>query len=523
MPFSAILVVLVAAFLIVVIRSERTQNRLFSAHRTDTIPKDTESGTSCASKATDERALWARRVITGAGVFGVTTLLVLDFRRNPSDLSDHTIWAVFIVVEIGLTLLARKGYGLAAKFLAALVGVGGWLLLATAVMIMLLESPETGLMLQVLWGATNLFAAGVIIGSERLEDFFWLRLFNRYGKPRWSETEAGTPGSPQTRTPLPPSTLRAVRRRVYSAFVLAAIATVWLLIAALAGTILVDAAASANKATQDISAHAERVVENSQEHGVVAGLTSAFVMGLVSAFGQSTIIGVTVVYAPLFAYMCWLFLPFLLTLLIALPASIIWSQPGRFLLLRPFNHDRASRQLRRVVQRELAPLGHVYTLADFEIRIPWYVRVPFVFAQVAFLSFRSPKIRHPVQLQKFLRTLNQRVMRNLNWYTSFSKLFAIGCVDDAWQACVSLLVPRMDAVILDLSEPSQNIIWELRLLQRLDMLDRTAVIFDEKERMEVEHVLSKNGCEVSQFRAFAAYTDEMVRQRGHLRAALVQA
>ena len=80
---------------------------------------------------------------------------------------------------------------------------------------------------------------------------------------------------------------------------------------------------------------------------------------------------------------------------IALPLAIQWKQPARFLILRPFNRSHLSRTLRQILRRELAPMGHCYTLADADIRVPLWLRLPLVMGQLSFSRFANARSRRP--------------------------------------------------------------------------------------------------------------------------------
>ena len=86
-------------------------------------------------------------------------------------------------------------------------------------------------------------------------------------------------------------------------------------------------------------------------------------------------------------------LPLVLTLPICVPIIALWTDPPRFLVFRSFNHAQVTGTLRKHLKREVAPFGHVYTLSDADIKVPWYVRVPLFVGQLALFSFRLRLIR----------------------------------------------------------------------------------------------------------------------------------
>lgn len=84
-------------------------------------------------------------------------------------------------------------------------------------------------------------------------------------------------------------------------------------------------------------------------------------------------------WLPLVIYVALYVLPLVLTLPICVPIVTLWTDPPRFLVFRSFNHAQVTGPLRKVLKREAAPFGHVYTLSDADIKVPWFVRVPLLF------------------------------------------------------------------------------------------------------------------------------------------------
>jgi len=96
----------------------------------------------------------------------------------------------------------------------------------------------------------------------------------------------------------------------------------------------------------------------------------------------------------LFAFIAtYLFLPAFIGGLIALPMALLWRNPKRILVLRRFHQDDSSRALKLFLYRYVSPFGHIYTLADNDIKISWHIRFPVIITQLAFLHFRRQFIR----------------------------------------------------------------------------------------------------------------------------------
>lgn len=205
-------------------------------------------------------------------------------------------------------------------------------------------------------------------------------------------------------------------------------------------------------------------------------------------------------YVPsVFAYVGYLIAAYLVlsvaallaVLPIALPVALKWKDPARFLILRPFNRAHLSRALRRILSCEISPLGHCYTLADADIRVPLWLRLPVLLGQLSFFVFRQRKIVAPNDISKLARAMTRRLLRNFNWCVSQDKVFPVACVDAGWRACVTRLVAECDCVVMDLTGLSESILWELELLQRTQALERTVFLVAADQYCHVQTALDR--------------------------------
>ena len=171
-------------------------------------------------------------------------------------------------------------------------------------------------------------------------------------------------------------------------------------------------------------------------------------------------------------YLALFALPFVIALPVAGAIMMLWRDPPRIVVLRPFNRRPLTRGLARLVDRDVARFGHVYTLADAELRVRWYVRVPFLLGQMALLSFRSRIITKPRQLKRLERATRRTWLRNINWCLSWRKVFAVATDDAHWQQVVELLVNRATVILIDLTEARPNVRWEIALIERLGLGSR---------------------------------------------------
>jgi hypothetical protein len=237
--------------------------------------------------------------------------------------------------------------------------------------------------------------------------------------------------------------------------------------------------------------------------------------GFASILVSALVAGMIFIYIVA-AYLLLFVVPFVTALPIALPLTLTWKRPARFLVLRPFNRGPASRALRRILRREIAPLGHCYTLADADIRVPLWVRLPVVFGQLSFFLFRRRKIVAPKDISKLARSMGRRRLRNLNWCLSQEKVFPVACVDDGWRACVTRLVAECDCIVMDLSGMSQNILWELELLGRERAFARTVLLVEASQAVTVQAALDRllgGECAIPRLQLYSAgrkFSDDLL-------------
>lgn len=173
-----------------------------------------------------------------------------------------------------------------------------------------------------------------------------------------------------------------------------------------------------------------------------------------------------------FFYIGFYLLPFVLTLPVTAPIIALWHTPARFLFLRPFNHGPLTRSLTRVARRDVAPFGHVYTLSDSDIKVPWYIRVPLVLGQLALFSFRIRRVRDARHVEGLGRAADRIWLRNINWCMSFSKVFPVASTDERWREVVGCLLKRSDGILVDASELRENLLWEVEHARALGLEPR---------------------------------------------------
>ena len=206
----------------------------------------------------------------------------------------------------------------------------------------------------------------------------------------------------------------------------------------------------------------------------------------------TTLYGAAFISTIFFGYLAMLFLPFWAALPMAVVIGREWKNPGRFLLLRPFNREYATDQLRIIARRRLAFLGHIYTLADKRIKVPWYVRIPIFLGQLCFLQFRMRNIQSKSQLSELSENMANRWKRNLNWCVSWNKIFSVSTVDELWKDCFVQMANICDVIFLDLSEMRESILWEIEQCSKMGISDRLIFLAHKNNFVEAKKYVQQN-------------------------------
>jgi hypothetical protein len=193
------------------------------------------------------------------------------------------------------------------------------------------------------------------------------------------------------------------------------------------------------------------------------------------------------------AYLAFFVLPSLVALPVAGPLTLRWRKPARIVLLRPFNRGREGRALRRIVRQCLAPFGHVYSLADADVRVPLWVRAPLLGGQLSLFHFRRRRIQRVRHLDALCKAISRTRRRNLNWCLSWGKLFPVAVVDVGWQATVLRLFRQANLLVFDISEQSENLHWEIENCARIGMLGRAVFLVNAASADEARRSLLQWG------------------------------
>lgn len=192
----------------------------------------------------------------------------------------------------------------------------------------------------------------------------------------------------------------------------------------------------------------------------VSALTGGFLAGvLVDALASAT--SPRLIVYPFLGYLAFFVLPVLLSLPVLLPLALAWRQPRRIVVFRRFNRGREGAALQRLINARFARFGHVFTLADASIKVPWTVRVPVLLGQLALVNFRPRMVDSERKLLGLQRLLGRLRWLNINWFVSLRKIFPVRASDEYWQRCVAVLLEHADLVVVDVSVPRDTLLWEI--------------------------------------------------------------
>ena len=243
-------------------------------------------------------------------------------------------------------------------------------------------------------------------------------------------------------------------------------------------------------------------------------------LGLADSFSYT--MGLVILWLPVYIYGGLYVLPVILTLPVSAPIVALWQAPPRFLFLRPFNRGLLSRPLKRVARREVAPFGHLYTLSDADIKVSWYIRIPILLGQLALFSFRMRRIRDQKQIPRLSRAVDRTWLRNINWCMSIGKIFPVASSDDHWRRVVDCLLTRSSAVIIDVSDLRENVMWEIDRAKSLGVEARILYLISSDRVDASQAALTQAlGAETCASRLFR-YTEDGLAHRDRFRAALVE-
>jgi hypothetical protein len=183
------------------------------------------------------------------------------------------------------------------------------------------------------------------------------------------------------------------------------------------------------------------------------------------------------------AYAAVYLAPVIIGLPFICPVIVLWRRPAKLVLLRPFNRGWPNRIWKRIVRRSAARFGHVYTLADTDIRVPFIAKLPFLLGQLSLFTYRLKKIRLDRHVDGLVRQMDNLWLRNLNWCLSLSRIFVLTSAAECWRSTVTALVKKADVIMIDATELRPNVLWEIEQCRCQGIQDRV-LLFVIAERRE---------------------------------------
>ncbi len=191
-------------------------------------------------------------------------------------------------------------------------------------------------------------------------------------------------------------------------------------------------------------------------------------------------------------YLGLFLIPFLITLPFIMPVILSWRRPNIILLLRPFGQWDVNTSLKRIIRNKISRYGHTYTLADSEMKIPFYVRIIFLLGQISLFSFRFRKIKEKKHVDRLIRVTEQTGWRIINWCVMKNKIFPVLCNENSWKLCVELMMKQADLILIDLTELRDAVLWEVDMCIKLGLMDRVILLSHQDVESVSQNWINKN-------------------------------
>ena len=177
-------------------------------------------------------------------------------------------------------------------------------------------------------------------------------------------------------------------------------------------------------------------------------------------------------------------------LLISLP-YLLWQDPLRILLLRPFDQRNVTRSLKKFICRNLSGWGHVLTLTDRHINESYFKNSTRFFSPrrliyEVLIFFLFPLVRLPgiliiVRKEKHLArlaaALNNRY--NLNCFSLSDIIRKVRSTDALWQRVALFLISNTDLIIIDITVVKEGTIWEVERIVSNGLLSKCLLIAEQ--------------------------------------------
>jgi tetratricopeptide (TPR) repeat protein len=199
-----------------------------------------------------------------------------------------------------------------------------------------------------------------------------------------------------------------------------------------------------------------------------------------------------------------------------LAKPLFWRSPARLLLLRPFGATSVSLALKLFVRTNLTYFGHIFTLADKDLKeslfllrllsvTPISIESLFLLPYYPFIKRLRPRIfvKNASDYCALRDRLWSRWILNTFWRGSYlDKIRAIHTSDAWWRRCIDLLASTCEAIVVDLTIVKAGTRWELSKIFVEGLLPKTIFVVHNTCLPQAQEILadySKNTAAIPVF------------------------
>jgi hypothetical protein len=196
-----------------------------------------------------------------------------------------------------------------------------------------------------------------------------------------------------------------------------------------------------------------------------------------------------------------IFVVLLLVQLSGAPLLLLWPDPDRILLLRPFGQGPLSRAMKRFNRKHLAWHGFTFTLADKYLKhsLTAYAlaHVPLDLGSIATIVYR-PLFRRlhrfvfitkPDDLALLRLRLRQRWRLSAFWQARLGlsdRINKFRSRNELWQDCISMMLDECQVIVVDLSRAGAGTTWEVeQIFERGYQYKAVFLLHDAHDEREV--------------------------------------
>ena len=160
----------------------------------------------------------------------------------------------------------------------------------------------------------------------------------------------------------------------------------------------------------------------------------------------------------------------------------------RILLLRPFAHPRITLALKRVVTRDLGPVGPVFTLSDRNLKPNFLLTIAGYLSWIPLLLV-GPLVRPSYMLARvwaegrYLDLVNHLTAKFRLGAMSFvigNQAFSLRSTDAWWQSVMDMLMNSSEIIVMDVTHVGKGSAWEIHALERWGLLGKCIFLVEEQ-------------------------------------------